>query len=200
MGLRERQQAVARASIIEGATVLFLGGGYTQTTMADIAAEAGLARRTLYNHMESKGEVLLACLDDRVAAPRERSMADDREHFVALDDPHEAVAFFAEMTGRVAERFLPLYRVAVEAAAHDGDVAKRLRAQEEHRFEAQAFSLRVLRDKGQLRTDVPFEHLHRGFWLLGGPRPVLDAIDAGWSMDEYVAFLSDALQRFLLPA
>ncbi len=200
MVLRERQRAVARAAVVEAARELFLESGYARTTMDDIATSAEVARRTLYNHFESKGEVLLACLDDRVEAPRERSLEDDHEQFVALDDPQEAVAFFAQLTGRVAERFMPLYRVAVEAAAHDGDVAKRLRRQEEHRYEAQAFALRVLRNKGWLRDDVPHDHLHRGFWMLAGPRPVLAALDAGWSLDEYVVYLTDVLQRFLLPA
>lgn len=199
MGLRERQAEAARHAITDAALEVFLESGYAGTTVDDIADRADVSRRTVYNHFESKGAILLACLDDRVAGRGERSLEDDHARFAATDDPREAVALFGRLTGRVAERFLPLYRVAVEAAAHDGDVAKRLDAQEQGRFEAQAFALRVLRDKGQLRTDVDFDHLHRGFWLLAGPRPVLDALEGGWTLEEYVDFLIDVLQRFLLP-
>ena len=199
MGLREQQARAARQVITTAALEVFLDAGYANTTIDDIAEKADVARRTIYNHFESKGAILLACLDERIAGREERSLEEDHARFVATEDPHEAVALFGEFTGRVIQRFLPLYRVAVEAAAYDGDVAKRLRAQEEGRFEAQAFALRVLRDKGQLRTDVEFGHLHRGFWLLAGPRPVMDAVDSGWTLDEYIRYLTDVLQRFLLP-
>ncbi len=199
MSLRERQQQAARRAITDAALHLFVQGGYANTSIDDIAAEAGVARRTVYNYFDSKGEILVAGLDERIVADRERSQPDDHARFVATEDPHEALALFGQLTQRILERTLPLYRVATEAAAYDGDVAKRLKRQEEGRFHAQAFALRVLHDKGQLRTDVEFDHLHRGFWLLAGPRPALVALDAGWTIDEYVAFLVDALQRFLLP-
>ncbi len=199
MGLREQQARAARQLITTAALEVFLEAGYAGTSIDDIADRAEVARRTIYNHFESKGAVLIACLDERVAGTAERSQEDDHARFVATDDPREAIALFGQLNGRVAQRFLPLYRVAVEASALDGDVAKRLDAQEEGRYEAQAFALRVLRDKGQLRTDVDFEHLHRGFWLLAGPRPVMDALQAGWTLDEYIEYLIDVLQRFLLP-
>lgn len=199
VSLRDRQQLAARRAITAAALRLFVQGGYARTSIDDIAAGAGVARRTVYNYFDSKGELLVAVLDERIVADRERSQSDDHARFAATEDPREALSILGELTGRILERTLPLYRVATEAAAHDGDVAKRLEAQEEGRFHAQAFALRVLRDKGQLRTDVNFDHLHRGFWLLAGPRPALIALDAGWTLDEYVAFLVDALQRFLLP-
>lgn len=198
VGLREQQARAASQAITTAALEVFLDSGYANASIDDIAARADVARRTIYNHFDSKAALLLACLDDRVVGAGDRSQADDHARFLAAEDPREAIALFGESTRGIAERFIPLYRVAVEAAAHDGEVAKRLRAQEEGRYEGQAFALRALRDRGHLRTDVDFEHLHRGFWLLAGPRPVLDALDAGWSLDEYVRFLVDALQRFLL--
>lgn len=198
MGLREVQARAARQAITAAAFDMFLDAGYAGATIDEIAQGAGVARRTVYNHFDSKGAILLACLDECVADRGQGSQADDHERFAATMDPHEAVALFGELTRGVAERLMPLYRVAVEAAAHDGDVAKRLRAQEERRYEEQAFALHVLRNKGQLRTDVEFEHLHRGFWLLAGPRPILDALEAGWTLDDYIVFLVDVLQRFLL--
>lgn len=199
MGLREQQARAARHAITTAALEVFLEAGYANTTIDDIAARADVARRTVYNHFESKGAILLACLDERVAGTGQRSQHDDHARFAATEDPQQAIELFGAFTRGVLERFLPLYRVAVEAAAHDGDVAKRLQAQEEHRFERQAFALRVLRDKGQLRTDVDFEQLHRGFWLLAGPRPALEALEAGWTLDDYTSYLTDVLQRFLLP-
>lgn len=43
-----------RAAVVEAATRLFLEHGYDGTTMEDVAAAAGLARRTVYNNYADK--------------------------------------------------------------------------------------------------------------------------------------------------
>lgn len=199
MGLREQQRETARRAIVTAALSSFLESGYARTSIDDIAARADVSRRSVYNHFESKGEILLAAIDDRVAGAEQRSQERDHQQFAAIGDAREALAFFGGTTKGILERSLPLYRVVLEAAAHDGEVAKRLAAQEEARLHAQAFALRVLAEKGALRADVDFGYLQRGFWLLAGPRPALQAIDAGWTIDEYIDWLVDTLQRFLLP-
>ncbi|HSI80792.1 MAG TPA: TetR/AcrR family transcriptional regulator [Solirubrobacterales bacterium] len=44
----------SRAAILEAATTLFLRDGYTATTMDDIADEAGVSKRTVYNNFTDK--------------------------------------------------------------------------------------------------------------------------------------------------
>ena len=55
-----------RAQFIEAAKVLFVKKGYDETTMIDIAQEAGLSRRTLYAYFESKVEVFQAVINSEV--------------------------------------------------------------------------------------------------------------------------------------
>ena len=64
--MKERQE-----SIIEAAVRLFSRYGVKRTSMNDIAAEAGIARQTLYNAFSNKDEVLQATI--RLFA--DRSMA-----------------------------------------------------------------------------------------------------------------------------
>lgn len=45
-----------RSSLYSAAARLFVSQGYESTTMADIAAEAGTARRTAFNHFPNKGD------------------------------------------------------------------------------------------------------------------------------------------------
>jgi AcrR family transcriptional regulator len=52
-----------RRRIVEGAYKLFRRHGYSRVTMDDIAAEAKLTKRTLYNHFESKDQLLAYVLD-----------------------------------------------------------------------------------------------------------------------------------------
>jgi TetR/AcrR family transcriptional repressor of mexJK operon len=44
----------SRAAVVEAARTLFLGQGYAGTTMEQIAAQAGLTKRTLYNNYPDK--------------------------------------------------------------------------------------------------------------------------------------------------
>lgn len=48
------------ATIINAAATMFARYGYTKTTMGDIAAEAGVARQTVYNAFPGKEEILRA--------------------------------------------------------------------------------------------------------------------------------------------
>ena len=58
---RRREQAAAtRREILEAAQRLFVEQGYAATTMAAIAAEAGVALKTVYVAFETKSGVLRA--------------------------------------------------------------------------------------------------------------------------------------------
>jgi len=55
-----------RHQFINAAKTLFVKKGYDETTMIDIAQEAGLSRRTLYAYFESKVEVFQAVINSEV--------------------------------------------------------------------------------------------------------------------------------------
>ena len=58
-----RSADLTRERILEGAYKLFRRRGYSRVTMDDIAAEAGLTKRTLYHHFNSKDQLLASVLD-----------------------------------------------------------------------------------------------------------------------------------------
>ncbi len=55
-----------KQQFITAAKTLFVRKGYDETTMIDIAQEAGLSRRTLYSYFESKVEVFQAVINSEV--------------------------------------------------------------------------------------------------------------------------------------
>src|SRR5215207_8502479 len=57
--LRERNKQKVTQRIITVAVELFKTQGYAQTTVDDIAAEADVSRRTLFNYFPSKEALLL---------------------------------------------------------------------------------------------------------------------------------------------
>ncbi|MDQ1404041.1 MAG: hypothetical protein QOG03_2357 [Actinomycetota bacterium] len=56
-----------RAAILGAAATAFVGGGFSETSMDDVAAEAGVTRLIIYRHFASKEELYSAVLE-RVAA------------------------------------------------------------------------------------------------------------------------------------
>lgn len=57
-----RRAAATREAILDTAAKIFMTRGYEQSSMDDIAVEAGVARRTLYNHFDSKTALFDATL------------------------------------------------------------------------------------------------------------------------------------------
>jgi len=66
-GLRERGKARRRQAIIRAAYELFAERGYDATTVADIAAAAEVAPRTVAMYFPSKRDIALSRLDEAMA-------------------------------------------------------------------------------------------------------------------------------------
>lgn len=199
MSLREQQAEMARKLIRSAALEAFLEDGYVATTMSGIAERAGVARQTVYNLFGSKAALLIAAIGDRVEGSEQRSQDADYQTLRDADSPDEMIELFARTSAGVAERALPVVRIAYEAAAIDGEVAKQLQLNEEHRYQAQSFFIDTLEEKGFLRTDTPTEELKRGFWLLASPRILVTATESGWTIDAYITWLTQTVRGLLLP-
>jgi AcrR family transcriptional regulator len=76
-GLRERSKARRRAAIIQAALELFAERGYDATTIADIAAAAEVAPRTVAIYFPTKQDIAMAefgqTVDELTRALRERT-------------------------------------------------------------------------------------------------------------------------------
>ncbi len=99
-----------RRDIVAGARRAFARGGYNGTSVDDVIAEAGVARRTLYQHFSSKEELFAAIIRDqceRLVAPLRGWPADA--------DPKEALTDFGENMIRIvmSDQSLDLYRLVI---------------------------------------------------------------------------------------
>ncbi|MEV7549232.1 TetR family transcriptional regulator [Amycolatopsis sp. NPDC089917] len=59
MGLRDRQRAETRLQVQTHAVRLFTDVGYDATTVADVAAAAGVSAMTVYRHFPTKEDLVL---------------------------------------------------------------------------------------------------------------------------------------------
>ena len=87
LSLQERKQELVRAELFNAAWQLFGQRGYEATTVAEIAAAAGVSRRTFFRYYASKEDVLVETSDDlaeaMLAAVAERPL--DEPPLVAIE-------------------------------------------------------------------------------------------------------------------
>jgi AcrR family transcriptional regulator len=60
--------ARTRSALLEAAHACLAKYGIRKTTMVDVASSSGVAKATLYNHFRTKDDLLVALVEERVAA------------------------------------------------------------------------------------------------------------------------------------
>ena len=113
MGLRERKRQQTRQELISAAMRLFGEKGYEQTTVAEIAAAAGVSTKTFFNYFASKDEVLFPHLSHRIDAAvaliEQRGPGDELPDVVVAAMQHMlADALTDEVDGGLAAVRLPM--------------------------------------------------------------------------------------------
>src|SRR4051812_44549341 len=80
----EEERRATRSRVIDAATRLFVANGYTGTTMAAIAREAGVAMQSVYSAGRSKADLLHAAVDRAVAGDDRDVLMHDRPSFTSI--------------------------------------------------------------------------------------------------------------------
>src|SRR3954449_12294373 len=62
--LRERHAAQTRQEVLAAAHKLFTTRGYSQTTIGEIAKEAGVSIQTIYSSVGNKGELIAQLVEE----------------------------------------------------------------------------------------------------------------------------------------
>src|SRR6476646_8403391 len=81
---RQAQAAATRRSILEAAQRLFVQEGYPATTMEAIAAEAGVALKTVYLAFATKSGLLRALWDLLLKGDEDEAAVDQRQWFLEV--------------------------------------------------------------------------------------------------------------------
>jgi AcrR family transcriptional regulator len=200
---RRREQAAAtRREILEAAQRLFERDGYAATTMAAIAADAGVALKTVYLAFETKSGLLRALWhlllrgdEDDVPIP---ARAWYRE-VLAEPDPERQLRLGAHNARRVKERAGALLGVIRSAAPGDPDIDALWGRIESDFYDNQKAVVQVLHDRGALRdgldvaqgADIMWTLNHPDLWhLLVGKR--------GWTPEAWEQWFGDTVCAQLL--
>jgi AcrR family transcriptional regulator len=114
-----------RATILAAAGKVFLERGFDAATTLEIAGQAKMSKRTLYEHFPSKAAMLAALIESGsrpMHAPPEGPLPTTRDEFLAA--LHDFGLKF--LRGLVEPRSIAMYRLAITEAQRSGHVAREL--------------------------------------------------------------------------
>lgn len=196
--LAAESRRTTRAAVLEAAGRLFTGNGYAATSVAAIAAEAGVSAQTVYAHFENKRSVLQALMDQRVRgeAPAPPFPPPAGEHDPT--DPLELLRRLAAGGRRLFERTAPVWRVVREAAASDPAIADWWNGEMERRLQtARGYVERL--PAGALKPDLTSELATDIFWTVASPE-TYDALvtQRGWTPEAFEEWMAVAIADLLL--
>jgi AcrR family transcriptional regulator len=189
--LRKEQAELTRARVVAAAAELFAAEGYARTTMAKIAASAGVSVETVQGQ-GSKAALLIAAAEYvGVGVSDEENLLnlDVGRKLMAIDDLAEALDFAAAFATDVHQRTARLAPALFGGANADPELDRYLDdffAGVKGQFRR---VLEVHRDRGWVRADLPFDELVETAAVICSVEVYLRMTHRdGWSDDAYRAW------------
>jgi AcrR family transcriptional regulator len=198
---RQAQARRSRQVILDAAERQFLDGGYAATTIAAIAAEAGVSVETIYKAFGGKPGLVRA-IYDRGLAGREPVPAYQRadELRERETDPRAIMRHWGTLTSEVSSIVSPIEQLVRAAAASDPDMAALLKAHNDLREARARHHARFLKQRGYLRQGVSLAQATDILWTCTSDELYdLLVVQRGWSLPRFARFLADYLIATLLP-
>jgi AcrR family transcriptional regulator len=202
---RHAQAAQTRQDILAAAQRLLLERGYAKTTVAAVAAAAGVVVETVYRAFGSKAGLCRAVVRAAVAggAARAEVPPDQRpaiQAVIAETDPYRQLERYADTQPGIHARAGPLLRMLAGAAAADPELAEVRADLEGERLAGMGRFARLLADRGALRPGLSVEDARDVLWTLNS-LAVHDllVVERRWPPERYRDWLAATLARALLP-
>lgn len=198
------RQAAARRnrdSILDAAESKFLSQGYFPTTVAEIAADAGVSAETIYKTFGGKPGVVHAIYTRRLAGTG-RVAAYERSDEMRLHEtnPVSLMRKWGELTAEVASALTPILLLVRSAAATDENMAALQAASDQQRLERMRHNALFLQSRGFLREDVGIDEAVDVMWLCSSPELYdLLVLQRGWSLERFARFVASSMTSTLLP-
>ena len=192
---RQRQALATRKLIVDSAISLFLEQGYAATTIEAIAAHAGVAVSTIYSIFTNKRGVLSEIRQKWHAESEAKSIFAEA---AAQNDPVYFLDRIAYGTRRQWETSATMMAIYNSAAASDAEAAAELeKALKGRRANLSQFIEQIY---PKLRQDLTLEQTCAVLLALTRTEIYNElVVVAGWSLDDYEAWLAGVLKQQLLP-
>jgi AcrR family transcriptional regulator len=196
---RQRRAQRSRDAVLDAARDRFLSDGYAATTIAAIAADAGVSVETIYKTFTSKPGVLTAIWERGLAGRGPVPAPQRSDHMQRTEtDPRRIIGNWGRLTAEVAPRVAPILLLIRAAAAGDPDIARLLADTDRQRLHRMRHNTDTL--TGHLKPGITPTTAADILWTYSSP----DLYDLlvqrrRWSVRRYSSFITDAMTAALLP-
>jgi AcrR family transcriptional regulator len=202
--LRAGQAQRTRLAILAAARRLFVEKGYAATTVATIAAEAGVAVDTVYAAVGPKPAVFRLLVETAISGTDEAVPALQRDYVQRIRQAATArakIEIYAAALREIAERMAPLFLVLRAAAPHADELAEMHREIGERRARNMLLFAEDLAATGELRPELPLSEVADIIWSMNSAEYyALLVHERGWTPSRFERFLVDAWCRLLIAA
>jgi AcrR family transcriptional regulator len=195
-GRRAEYAELTRRALVDAARTLFTAQGYFATRVEQIADMARVAPATVYAVGGGKSGLLHTLIKSAVTSEENAQLLAQIE---AAGDPEHLIRFVIAMSRTKFEKWSPLMRQVVAAAAQDRTVRESMEIAHESLLRGLRLTADRLAAMGALRdgmdaaeaTDVLWMHLCNAAYFIRTD-------DLGWSLDRSQTWLDDVLPHHLL--
>ncbi len=201
--LRQEQARVTRRTIVEAARDLYVERGFSGTTIDAVADRAGVSRKTVFTAVGGKVALLKLAWDWALAGDDEPVPVAERpqvQEMIRQTDPWALVPLWALFVAEIASRVAPLYPVLEAAADADPEAAELAAVSERNRADGARSFVTGLAEIGGLRPGLDVDRAAAAATVLMDPMPYTRLVTrAGWTQEEYVAWLTRLAEASFLP-
>ena len=200
---RRREQAAAtRRDILGAAQRLFERQGYAATTMAAIAAEAGVALKTVYLAFETKSGVLRALWNQLLRGDEGEAPVAERNWYrevVEEPDPQRQLRLNARNSRAAKTRIAGVLKVIREAAPVEPDTGALWERIQTEFHANQRVIVERLAERKALRRGLDVDRATDILWTLNHPDVwQLLVGERGWTPAQYEQWFGDTACSQLL--
>ena len=200
--LRADQARQTKKRIVDAAAELFAEHGYAGTTIDAVASAAGVSRKTVFDSVGGKAQLMKLAYDFAIVGDDEPVPLIDRPEIRAMlaePDYAKRLAMYASLVVGIDRRLSSAWRAFEGAATSDPEAARLYVAMVQQRRCAMQEAAQMFADAGALRPDLDIDVAADLMWFYNDPS-LYDKLvrQRGWSVDRFQAWLTEALQVQLL--
>jgi AcrR family transcriptional regulator len=200
---RRAQAEATRLRILDTARRLFVEHGYAGTSMAQIAAAAGVSVPTVFSAFRSKVNVLRTAVETTIVGDADAVPLHERPQMRHVHDgatAAEVLDRLADLNAATADRAYPIFAVVHAAADAEPEIAALVRTIDGQRLVGATMLARTVLDR--LGDDDPdrLAEVRDSIWALNSIAMYgLLVAERGWTLDRYREWVRRALHAVVLP-
>jgi len=202
--LREQSARRTRQAIAAAAQELFTAHGYAATSLAGIAAAAGVARPTAFAAFGSKPALLRQVLDQALAGDDEAIPVAQRPWFQPVwtaPTPPAVLDAYAGVCTLIGSRAALIFEVVRRAADQAPEIAELWDTLQQNRRAGARMVAEHAASLGPLAAGLDTDHATDILWIFNDPAHYDTLVSRrGWPEPDYTSWLSSQIRHALLPA